>query len=64
MNHVEFYCMIIDCDKMDQIIVKQAKNKKSSRDVLLISLHFAEDLVSLKNDFGENFDQQIKELIT
>jgi hypothetical protein len=56
--------MIIDCDKMDQIIVKQAKNKKSSRDVLLISLHFAEDLVSLKNDFGENFDQQIKELIT
>ena len=33
-------CMIIDSDKMDQIIVKQARNKKNPSDVFLISLHF------------------------
>ena len=56
--------MIIDFDKIDQIIVKQARNKKNPSVVFLISLHFAEDLASVKSDFGEHFDQQLKQLIT
>ena len=46
-------CMIVDYDRMDQIVVKQARNKKNPSNVFLISLHFAEDLASVKNDFGE-----------
>ena len=57
-------CMIVDSDTMDQIIVKQARNKKNPSDVILISLHFAEDLASIKSDFGEHSDQQLKQLIT
>jgi hypothetical protein len=57
-------CMIVDSDKMDQIIVKQATNKKDPIDVFLISLHFGEDLASIKSDFGDQFDQQLKQLIT
>ena len=48
--------MIVDSDKMDQIIVKQARNKKNSSDAFLISLHFAEGLASVKSDFGDQFD--------
>jgi len=33
-------------------------------DVFLISLYFAEQLVNVKSDFGEQFDQQLKPLIT
>ena len=59
-----FSCMIVDSDKIDQIIVKQARNKKDPSDFFLISLHFAEDLVSVKSDFGDQFDQQLKQSIT
>jgi hypothetical protein len=52
--------MIVDSDKMKQIIVKQARNKKNPSDVIIISLHFAEDLASVKRDFGDQFDQQLK----
>jgi hypothetical protein len=57
-------CTIVDSDKMNQIIVKQARNKKDPSDVFLISLHFVEDLASVKSDFGDQFDQQLKQLIT
>jgi hypothetical protein len=56
--------MIVDADKMGQIIVKQARNKKDPSDVFLISLHFAEDLASDNSDIGDQFDQQLKQLIT
>ena len=46
-------CLIVDTDKMKQIIVKQARNKKDPVDVFLISLHFAEELATVKSDFGE-----------
>jgi hypothetical protein len=49
-------CMFLDSYKMNQIIVEHAKNKKNHSDVFLISLHFAEDLASVKSDFGEQFD--------
>ena len=56
--------MIVYSKKMDQIIVKQARNKKNPRDVFLISLHFVEYLASVKIDFGDQLDQQLKRLIT
>jgi hypothetical protein len=56
--------MLVDYDKMNKLIVKQARNKKNTNDVFLISFHFAEHLASVKNDFGEQFDQQLKQLIT
>jgi hypothetical protein len=57
-------CIIVDSDTMDPKNVKQTRNKKNPSDVFLISLHFAEDLASVKSDFGEEFDQQLKQLIT
>ena len=48
--------MIVDSNKMDQIIVKQARNKKNPSDAFLKSLHFSEDLASVKSVFGEQFD--------
>ena len=55
---------IVDTDKMNQIIAKHARNKKDPVDVFLISLHFAEEFATVKSDFGEQFDQQLKHLIT
>jgi hypothetical protein len=57
-------CMIVYSDKMDQIIVKHATSKKNPSDVFLVSLYFAEDLTSVKSDFGEQFDHQLKQLLT
>jgi len=58
------YCMIVDSDKSDQIIVKHARNKKNLSYVFLISLHFAKDLAAIKSDFKEQFDKQLKRLVT
>ena len=33
-------------------------------DAFLISLHFTEELATIKSDSGEHFDQQLKHLIT
>ena len=49
-------CMIVDSDKMNQITVKHARNKKNPSDVFVISLHFAEDLPSVKSDCGDQLD--------
>ncbi len=46
-------CLIVDTDKMNQIIAKLARNKKDPLDVFLISLHFVEELAIVKSDFGE-----------
>jgi len=56
-------CMIVDFNKTDQIIVKQVRNNNNPSDVFLMSLHYAKDLGSVKSDFGEQFDQQLKQLI-
>ena len=57
-------CLIVNTNKMNQIIAKQAQNKKDPVDVFLISLHFAEVLATVKNNFEEQFDQQLKHRIT
>ena len=55
--------MIVDSDKMDQIIVKHARNKNNPSDAFLASLQFVDDLASVMSDFGEQVDQQLKQLI-
>ena len=62
MHQVDIF-QIEDSDKMNQIIAKHVRNKKKPSDVFLISLHFAEGLASVKYDFEEQFDQQLKHLI-
>ncbi len=57
-------CLIVDIDTMNQIIAKQARNKKDLVDVFLISLHFAEELAADISDFREQFDQELRHLIT
>jgi len=57
-------CKIVGTDKTSQIIVKQDRNKKNPTDAFLISLHFAEEIASVRSDFVEKFDQQLKHLIT
>ena len=37
---------------------------KNPNDAFLISLHFAKDLTTIKSDFGDIFDKQLKQLIT
>jgi hypothetical protein len=49
---------------MNQIIVKQTRNKKDPVNVFLISLHFAKELATVKSHFVKLFDQQLKHLIT
>jgi len=56
--------MIVDSDKIGQIIVKQARNKKNPSDVFLISLHIVEELATVKSGYGEQFDKHLKQLIT
>jgi hypothetical protein len=57
-------CMTVESDKMDQIIVKQSRNKKDPSVVFLIFLHFAEDLASVKIDIRDQCYQHLKQLIT
>ncbi len=57
-------CLIVDTNKMNQIIAKHARNNKDPVDVFLISLHFADELAFVKSDFGGQFDQQLGHLIT
>jgi hypothetical protein len=49
-------CLIIDTDKMNQIIAMHARNKKDPVDVFLISLHFDAELAVVKSDFREKKD--------
>ncbi len=56
--------MLVDSDKMNQISVKQDRSNNTICNVFLIFLHIAEDIVTIESDFREQFDQQLKNLIT
>ena len=43
--------LIVDTDKINQIVAKQARNKKDKVDVFLISLHYVEKLATAESDF-------------
>jgi len=56
-------CLLVETTKMDKILIKQSRNKKNPADIILISLRIKEDLETIKSDFGEQFDKQLKQLI-
>ena len=58
-------CMIMDSDKINQIIVnKQARTEKNSCDFFLTSLFFAKEQATVTIDNGEQQNQQLEHLVT
>jgi hypothetical protein len=49
---------------MQKILAKTARNKHTESELLLVSLHFSEELESIKTDFGPELDTQLKKLVT
>jgi hypothetical protein len=49
---------------MDKTLIKLSRNKKNPAYVFLISLHLKKDLETIKSDFREQFDKQLKQLMT
>jgi len=55
-------CLLVDSSKIQKILAKDARNKHTERGLFLVSLHFAEEMGSIKTDFGPELDTQLKEL--
>ena len=49
---------------MHKILAKAARSKHTESELLIVSLHFVEELESIKIDIGLGLDTQIKELVT
>jgi hypothetical protein len=49
---------------MQKILTKAARNKRNECEIFLVSLHFNEELQSIKTDFGPELATQLKELVT
>jgi hypothetical protein len=45
-------------------LAKVARNKHTESALFVVSLHFAEELESIKTDFGPELDTCLKELVT
>ena len=46
------------------MLAKAARYKQTESELLVVSLHFAEELESIKTDIGLELDTQLKELVT
>jgi hypothetical protein len=57
-------CLLVDSYKMQKILAKAARNKHTKSELFLVSLHFFEELESIKTVFGPELDTQLKELVT
>ena len=55
---------MVDSSKMQKILAKVVGNKHTESEMFLVSLHFAEELESLKTDFGSELKIQLRELVT
>jgi hypothetical protein len=49
---------------MQKISAKVARSNHIKNELFLVSLHFAEELESIKTDFGPELDTQLKKLVT
>ncbi len=49
-------CLLVDSSKMQKKLAKVARNTHTENELLLVSLHFFEELESIKTDFGSEFD--------
>ena len=59
-----FSCLLVDSSKMHKILAKVARSKHTESELFLVSLHFSEQLESIKTDFGPELDTRLKELVT
>ncbi len=57
-------CLLVYLSKMQKILVKVARNKHTESELFLVSLHFSEELESIKMEFGPDMDTQLKKLVT
>ena len=57
-------CLLVDSSKMQKILAKSARNKHTNSELFLVSLHFAEELESMKTNVGLELDIQLKQLVT
>ncbi len=53
-------CMLVDAPKTQKILAKAARSKRTESELFLVSLHFTEELESIKTDFGSEFDTQVE----
>ena len=57
-------CFLLDHgDKMEKVMNKASKSKKQTSDFFVVSLQLAEQIASVKTDFGSEYDDEIKSLI-
>ena len=49
-------CLLVDSFKMQKILAKVARNKHAENELFLVSLHFFEELKSIKANFGPELD--------
>ena len=42
-------CLLVDSSKIQKILAKVARNKYTESELFLVSLHFSEELESIKN---------------
>ena len=57
-------CLLADSSKMQKILAKAARNKQTESELFLVSLHFAEELESIRTCFGPELGIQLKKLVT
>jgi hypothetical protein len=57
-------CFLVDSSKMHKILAKDARSKHTESKLFLVSLHFAEELESIKTNLGPESITYIKELVT
>ena len=57
-------CLLVDSSKMQKFLTKATRNKHNECELFQVSLHFAEELQTIKTEFGSELDNKFKELIT
>jgi hypothetical protein len=49
-------CLLVNSSKMQKKLAKAARNKHTESELFLVSVHFFEELESIKTDFGPELD--------
>jgi len=57
-------CLLVDSSKMQKFLTKATRNKHNECELFQVSLHFAEELQTIKTDLSSELDTKLKELIT
>ena len=57
-------CLSVDSSKMQKILTKAVRNKHNECKLFLVSLHFDEELQTIKTSFVSELDTMLKDSIT